>query len=39
MMYGANIVNSYYTVNCYYFTFKDRELVMNSVLREFNKEN
>jgi len=39
MMYGANIVNSYYAVNCFYFTFNDRELVMNSVLREFNSAN
>jgi len=30
-MYGANIVNSYYTVNAFYFTFNDYNLVKSSV--------
>jgi hypothetical protein len=32
MMYGANIVNSYYTVNAFYFTFADINLVRSAVL-------
>lgn len=32
MMYGANIVNSYYTVNAFYFTFQDFNLVKSAVI-------
>lgn len=32
MMYGANIVNSYYTVNAFYFTFADYNLVKSAVI-------